>query len=520
MAIGKVGSFATVAPIQGNPIGDAMAQVEDNAFRYRAEQRLEEERKRLAKEKADAELETDLGKIKSDTVKFPTRNALIIDAMTKLKQGVGQKAKEMNEGKISRLDYNIYKSNAESQIALIDQSAKRINAQAAAYAKDVAEGKIPSGFEENALNFGGAYDKNNIALELQPDGTMIANVYDDNGNILDKGDLSAIGQNAFTPVYKYDLDKDKQEFIKAYPKVLNEQFIGNTKVGTKGIAPEIEKAMDLKIEATVKDRNALAIKAKEITGIANPNVKDPNIIEEVRKKLKDEYMGLYAQEKMIDEATGRATEQRLRAKQAKEDAEKEIMVGKPTVINKPGYVVTGVTLQKGTKSHPLGNVIIDSGQGKKEKATNVYVSPGGKMYLRVEQTGFEGDSKRTTRYTEKGLKRKAEAEAKKIAFTPEFDDIEDVTISNKTPKVVLYDFGKDDSQIGRFALKMGYDGAESLQTDFIDRSGGDKFITTPDERKQPKKSISRSQIAEKAKASGYTPKEYEKLLRQKGIEIK
>jgi hypothetical protein len=348
MAIGKVGSFATVAPIQGNPIGDAMAQVEDNAFRYRAEQRLEEERKRLAKEKADAELETDLGKIKSDTVKFPTRNALIIDAMTKLKQGVGQKAKEMNEGKISRLDYNIYKSNAESQIALIDQSAKRINAQAAAYAKDVAEGKIPSGFEENALNFGGAYDKNNIALELQPDGTMIANVYDDNGNILDKGDLSAIGQNAFTPVYKYDLDKDKQEFIKAYPKVLNEQFIGNTKVGTKGIAPEIEKAMDLKIEATVKDRNALAIKAKEITGSANPNVKDPNIIEEVRKKLKDEYMGLYAQEKMIDEATGRATEQRLRAKQAKEDEKEKATI--EVVETPPIYETKGITPISGYKT--------------------------------------------------------------------------------------------------------------------------------------------------------------------------
>jgi hypothetical protein len=137
MAIGKVGSFATVAPIQGNPIGEAMAQVEDNAFKYRAEQRLEEERKRLAKEKADAELETDLGKIKSDTTKFSTQNALIIDAMTKLKNGVGEKAKEMNAGKISRLEYNIYKSNAESQIALIDQSAKRINAQAAAYASIV-----------------------------------------------------------------------------------------------------------------------------------------------------------------------------------------------------------------------------------------------------------------------------------------------------------------------------------------------------------------------------------------------
>jgi chorismate mutase len=348
MAIGRTGSFATIAPIQGNPIGNAVAQVEDNAFKYRAEQRLAEEKKKLAEDKANAELEADLGKIKSDTTKFSTQNALIIDATTKLKNGIGQKARELKAGKISQTDYNIYKTNAEMQVSLIDQAAKRINAQATAYAKDVAEGKIPSGFEENALNFGGAYDKNNIVLELNPDGTMTSVVYDDDGKILDKGDLSTIGQNAFTPVYKYDLDKDKQEFIKTYPKVLNEKFVGNTKVGTKGIADEIEKAMDLKIEATVKDRNALAIKAKEITGKANPNVKDPEIIEQVRKKLKDEYMGLYAPEKTVDEATGRSTEARLQ-READKKANKD-KVAIEIVETPPVYEKSGVTPIPGYKT--------------------------------------------------------------------------------------------------------------------------------------------------------------------------
>lgn len=327
MAIGNVNTYLTDAPLQKNYIGEAMDNVEQNGFRYRQEQRLADEKKKLAKEKQDAELETDLGKIKSDTTKFSTQNALIIDAMTKLKNGVGQKAKEMNEGKISRLDYNIYKSNAEAQIGLIDQSAKRINAQAQAYAKDVAEQKIPSGFEENALNFGGAYEKNNIYLELQPDGTFKTMVYDDtdpnNIKILDKGDLSTIGQNAFTPVYKYDFDKDKTEFLKTYPKVLNERLIGETKVGTKSISPEIEKAMDLKIDSIIKDRNALAIRAREITGNPNPNVTDPDVINQVVSKIKDEFMGMYSPEKTIDEATQRASEARAR----KKDAKDEIVIG-------------------------------------------------------------------------------------------------------------------------------------------------------------------------------------------------
>jgi len=47
----------------------------------------------------------------------------------------------------------------------------------------------------------------------------------------------------------------------------------------------------------------------------------------------------------------------------------------------------------------------------------------------------------------------------------------------------MLDFGKDAGEIGRFAVKLGYKGANDFKLDMIARSGGDKFITTPNERK-------------------------------------
>ncbi len=50
--IGKVGSYGTIAPIQGNPLGDALNDIEDNAFKYRAEKRLEDEAKAKKEQEA------------------------------------------------------------------------------------------------------------------------------------------------------------------------------------------------------------------------------------------------------------------------------------------------------------------------------------------------------------------------------------------------------------------------------------------------------------------------------------
>ena len=87
----------------------------------------------------------------------------------------------------------------------------------------------------------------------------------------------------------------------------------------------------------------------------------------------------------------------------------------------------------------------------KKKIKNVVVYPGGKMYLRVEESGVEAGSKKQTRYTESGqakidqFKRENEAlvaqgkKAKPITeLQLDFGDTEDVSVSDKTSKTKFY----------------------------------------------------------------------------------
>lgn len=498
MAIGKVGSYGTDAPLQNNYIGEALTQVDQMAFRNRQEKRLEEDKKKIQKEKDDAENAVVLGKLTNPTTtRFATQNALAIDASTKLANGVGEKARQYKAGKISKLDLDIYRSNAMAQIDLMNQANKRINEQGAEYAKQLADGKINPLFANDALEFGKAYDKNNLHSELNPDGTLTMYAYDDtdknNPKIISKGDLSTFGQNSFTPIANYDIDKDISEFKKTYPPVLTETLGATTKTGIKGISPEIENAIDLKVNSLVADKNSLAVaNAQRPNGSVIHNVTDPNDIDETKKFLKERYLNAYSPEKTVDEALGRANldlSRRKEAREAKKDKTTEIMVGTPTVINKAGEIISDVNVSKNTKSFPLGNVIIDSGQGKKQKATNIYVSPTGKMYMKVEETGFEGggESKKVLtkegeikqREFEKWLEVNPEASGSDInARKPNSEDYVTVSETAKKPKVLMLDFGKDANEIGRYALRMGYKGAKELQDDFITRSGGDSFINT------------------------------------------
>ncbi len=466
MAIGKVGSFATVQAPK-DPLLDTLQNIEQVGFQKRAEDRLIQEKKAKVKKDEEDELAVDIAKIKSDTTKFPTQNALIIDAMGKLQKGLAQKALDKSTGKISATEYNIYKNTAESQIGLIDQAAKRINAQASDYSKQLGEGKLAKGFEENALNFGGAYDKNNIKLELNPDGTFTSILYDDtdpeNPKILNKSGLAEFGKNAFTPVYNYDLDADKKEFITSYPKVLNENFIGMTKVGKKGIAPEIEKAIDLKVNAIIANPNALAIKAKELTGIANPKIEDPKIIEQVRQNLKTEYEGLYAPEKMVDEATGRSGEVRQARKQAKEEEATIPIIGDGTITNKEGVIPgTNIKVPAGSKTFGISNARKDLGGGKIASLKEVRFKPDGNMIFVVEET-YEGENTKRSVLSKEGQRKedfnKKNAKAikdKKVEEQLIYDeDYETVTVTSKKPTQKAYDSATGRAnEIENFAIML------------------------------------------------------------------
>ena len=358
--IGQKYSYATDSPIQRNYIGEALSEVEDNSFRYRQEKRLADEKKKADEDKIDAENEAVLGKLRNPTTtKFSTQNALTIDASTKLVNAVGEKARLLKEGKISKLDYDIFKSNAMTQIDLMNQANQRINTQGVEYAKQLADGKISPVFAENALNFGKSFDENNIHFEVNQDGTLKAFAYDDPKNptkIIEKGDLSNFGQYSFTPIANYDIDKDITEFKKTYPPILREKIIGNEKIGTEGITPEIKKAIDLKVNSLIADRNSLAVaNAQRPGGNVNPNVTDEKDIEATKKFLEERYLNAYSNKITKDEAYQGANYRLSERKQANEEQEPII---RPTIGDyRSPIVIQPEDEEKGKNIvRPLGRV--------------------------------------------------------------------------------------------------------------------------------------------------------------------
>lgn len=533
MAIGRVGSFATDSPLAQNYVGQALTDTENQGFRYRKERRDIAEAKKKEEEDKQTEISTGLGSIDQvKTSKFATHNALAIDGAGKLYKYIADKGKLYSQGKISKVEFEIAKQNAKAQISQMNQATERLNGQVADYSKMIEQGKIASGFEQNALELGKAYDNVNMYFdEVGDDGILNVVAYDDNGKIIEKSGLAKFGQNAFTPVSAFDIDKDKSEFIKTYPKVLRENLGSTSKTGIKGITPEIESAIELKVDALVKDRNALANANYKRTGVPNPNVTDPEEIKKTKESLRQEYLAMYSPEKTVDEATQRANLEETKRKARREEQKEEIIISEPSIIVNNNGVRNGIKMQKNTKDFPIGNAIIKLGDGKQKKATNVFVSPGGKIYLETQEIGFKTNTKNEFNLTASGKKKQEEAKKKQgknfnikeFYETLESGDYNSASVSDRTPQARMLDFGKDGEEIGPYALKMGYKSAKEMQDDFIRRSGGDAFITTPDERPnngQTRTEISRSELASKAKASGYTTQEYEKLLKAKGITIK
>ena len=70
MAIGKVGSFGTDAPLREDYIGNALSEVENQGFRYKAEKRLEDEKKKADEDAKLRELSEWNKSVKSNSYKI------------------------------------------------------------------------------------------------------------------------------------------------------------------------------------------------------------------------------------------------------------------------------------------------------------------------------------------------------------------------------------------------------------------------------------------------------------------
>jgi hypothetical protein len=508
MAIGRVGSFATDSPLQQNYVGQALTDTENQGFKYRAERRLIADAKKKEEEEEEEKIAKEFDEFDKSLVPTITGYSSIDDpvnmyAMDVKQKGVDwirQKNQERDPYKKAEIQSKINK--ATQSFKMLNQYPKFLNEKKAEIEKGVMDGKYNERDLDSVNELAKSLDSGKYDMRVDENGVPRMTIYkvDENGvpvGVLEKnislGDLT----NRITPFNKptYDIKGGISEQITAQIKLDESKIQSGFTTITK---EQRNKRVDDALKIKAKEVASMPSEAYELwQKMGNPpkrtfsDADKQQISEYVFNDLKSRYREKY--EKDIDQS-GLTSRMKYNDDKKKE----EVIISEPSTIKSPGEK-DGVKLQQNAKDFPLGNVIIKGVGGKEQKATNVYVNPGGKIFLRVEESGFESSNKKQTRYTKSGQAKidqfKRENEALVAQGKPEkpitelqldFGDIEDITTSNKSSKPKMLDFGKDANEIGRYALRMGYESAKDMQDDFIRRSGGDEFINTPDERKKPK----------------------------------
>lgn len=516
-AIGRLGSYLTDAPVRKDYIGDAMQLVEDNSFRYREERRKIADAKKAEEEAKNKAITDEFENFDKKLIPTITGYSSIDDPINMFAMDVKQKGVEWIREKNQTTD-PYKKAEIQSKIAkatnsfdLLNKYPKIINDKKVELQEGIMNGKYNERDLDSVSEIAKSLDSGKYDLRIDVNGVPRMTIFKTNEkgepigvleNNISLGDIA----NRITPMQKptYDINGG-----------IAEQIVDQIKLDSSKIQSGFTTVTREKLDQ--EKENALKLKAKEVAGIrseafelwqrmGNPPKREFNeedkakIADYVYKDLKSRYAEKY--ERDIDQSGILA-----KKKFETEEKEKQIIIATASEVKEAG-VKDGVNLQKGAKDFPLGNVLIKSGDGKEQKATNVYVNPGGKMFLRVEQTGFESATRKNFQLTESGKQKQRIAEenakkagkpfsAKDFYGTLTSDDYKSENISDKTPKVVMLDFGKDQNEIGRYALRMGYKGAKELQNDFIQRAGGDEFITTPDERKDTKTETTQEDLRKK-----------------------
>lgn len=514
MAIGRIGSFATDSPLATNYVGNALTETENQGFRYRAERRAIAEAKKKEEEDKNKAIELEFDSFDKSLVPTITGYSSIDDPVNMYAMDVRQKGvdwireKNQTTDPYKKAEIQSKINKATQSFKMLNQYPKLLNDKKAELEEGIKAGKYNERDLTAVTEMAKSLDSGKYDMRVDENGVPRMTIYktDENGvpvGVLEKnislGDLT----NRITPFQKpiYDAKNGIAEQW-ASEVGLDESVIQN------GFVTITRKQVDQRVKDSAKTR------AKEVASIpseayelwqkmGNPPKRTFNDAEKqqianyVEKDLISRVEETY--KKDINQSDALAA--RKFAKQLKDEA---VVISEPSIVRSTSdapYVLDAtdkngkqIKLQDGTKDFPIGNAIIKTGEGKQKKITNVFVSPGGKMRVRIEETGFEGASKSKKELSAEGKRKEKfnkdnatkiankQVQAEKIFE----DDYINVSESDKKPVVKVLDF-KDVREIGPYALKMGYNSSKEMQDDFINRAGGDEFIITPDERPQQKK---------------------------------
>ena len=457
MAIGQKYSYATIAPIQGNPLGDAMQDIEDNAFKYRAEKRLEDEAKKKAQEEKIAE-------VQAYREKFPValtgvRN--IDNTTTQYAMDAREKgAKLLQEAQMEKDPYKraekLTKANSIKQsFDILKQVPEILNKKKQEYAEGIKQGKYNPRSEQELIEKLDALEKNSF-MYVGDDGQMRLTIFktDENGNptdFVEKDTTVPEFLNGLTPktAFNYETYKDASlKNVKPYKKELQ---TGATITKSEKISDANRQQAQTYADVIISDPNKL-YEAQFIF-----NEKDP---EKLRSILENDFLTSIPESDSTTLDASMVTEARNARRERKEEEATTPIIGTGTITSKEGYVEgTKAFVPKGTKNFAIQNAQRNLGAGKIEKLEQVRVKPDGNLVFVVQET-YEGENQKTTRLTPQGQKRLNEFKKKNpTKAVPEdfyqFGDVEEVSVATKKPTRQAYDTGTGDAAVAEeFAVML------------------------------------------------------------------
>jgi hypothetical protein len=497
MAIGRKGFYATDAPLQ-DYVGNAIQQNVDNSFKFRAEQRLQEEQK---KAKDDANLE-ELAKYNT-TFKTDLTGQAAID-YANLEYAKNTQNQFYENFKISKDATRPLEERQKAQAAMTTlmssfqttaQVPKMINAAVKDWATNID--KYDRKDIDEKQKFLGAIEQGNYKIN-NINGVPTYTIYekDDSGKVtgviakdMYAGDLQQKLQPIQKSNYQETLLKETEKYkVNMTETEKNGLVIKDGRVDASPGSRDYQNA-DSFAQMIVAMPNERKILSRDL-GVAEDKLQ-----ETIRQDYLNNLQSNYTQSKNYEEERLRQQRAELNRNLKKDAKEDIIPIARTVTTQKNETKLNGVTIPIGSKIIPFDNLINGDPKKSYDQATHFTVKRGSdgqfKVFGHIQNVGGETISVSEKVYSESGKEKIAYNKANKKEITAgkkqgkvlndDTDILSTVTSQKQKPPRVI-DFGNDAKSIAPYASKFNMTVAE-FTDDLIRKAGYDPMS---DPKRKPK----------------------------------
>ena len=477
MAIGKVGSFATDTPLQRNYVGEALSEVEDNSFRYRAEKRLEDEKKKADEDAKLRELSEWNKSVKADLTGYGSVDLPIKEYLMRIKQEGGDLTQKMMNPSLPFNERVKIMGERDAMVSGIDylkQIPTLLNSTLSEIHEGVKSGKYDADSEDQALKTIKAISQGDFKIDPSS-GNPVVTVWerDEKGNpikiIADKQNFGDFMKENLTP----NLKSNYRDVVAKF----GEKYTPDKTVTKDSNGREI---LDQRVNMTKGSKDY--INAQENAKALLMQEHERDAVAKISGLKKDDYEGLldYATNDMLRGVPSVYEDKKdpnlalARQKEAREAREKEEPIVKPTIGRYTTDVVTQPEDEKKGKNtvRRLKNIYKENLSFKKDEFK--LQSVGGKYNnASVEAIGLNA----------KGVPFMTGTYAIQKGSSEGLSGLE-TTRQGVKEKRFFYDFGP--TELNSVAQRLGYENGDALTYDLRKMNN---YQEKPKQQAKPKETL-------------------------------